>query len=125
MHRKVLAALFALALLGAAPVAFAETYVEFNDGRYLKVRSHQVRESWIRLELQPGASMVIPAGNVQIIERDRLIVWYQQASDTAIAALARSMRAAEANKTVAMQWGVDTPGHAASDDPGGPTPVGD
>ena len=123
MHRKVLAALFVLALLGATSLALAETFVEFNDGRYLKVRSHQVRDSWIRLELQPGASMVIPAANVEIIERDRLIVYHQQGSDTAIA-LMQTMKNAGANKTIATQLAEETPGHSALDEQGASTPIG-
>ena len=123
MHHKVLGSLFGLVVLGATPVAVAETYVEFNDGRYLKVQSHQVRDSWIRLELQPGASMVIPAGNVEIIERDRLIVYHQHRSDTAIA-LMRSMKAAGPNETVAMRLPEGTPGHPALHDEGAPVPVG-
>ena len=80
MRRTIPCFLFALAMLVAVPAALAGTFVEFNDGRFLEVRSHELLDGWVRLVLGPGSSIVIPAGNVVIIERNDRVV-YRHAPD--------------------------------------------
>ncbi len=68
MSRKILISTFlSFAFLFALPAAAAD-YVQFQDGRFLKVKSYELHDGWVKLQVQDGASMIIPLYRVEIIE---------------------------------------------------------
>jgi hypothetical protein len=62
--------------LAAVSVSGAVQVVEFTDGRYLRVESHQSSDGWIRLDL-PDGWLLVPEDHVQSIAReaDRHVVY--------------------------------------------------
>ncbi len=68
MSRKILISTFlTFAFLFVAPAAAAD-YVQFQDGRFLKVKSYELHDGWVQLQVQDGASMIIPLYRVEIIQ---------------------------------------------------------
>ncbi len=68
MSRKILISTFlTFAFLLALPAAAAD-YVQFQDGRFLKVKSYELHDGWVQLQVQDGASMIIPLYRVEIIQ---------------------------------------------------------
>ena len=63
MHRRSVF-LVLLGVLSVLSPAFAETYVEFSDGRYLTIRGHEVGDGWVRLEFTRSSWMVVPTESV-------------------------------------------------------------
>jgi len=89
------AALILVSLLGSG-AALAADVVEFSDGRYLEVRSHSVEGDAIRLEVDRGSFMVIPADSVDTIRREREIVYPHQ--DRPATPLRRAERRVESSE---------------------------
>jgi hypothetical protein len=64
----LMAALLAAAL--HSPLALADEVVEFQDGRYLKVESHEVLDASIRLNVSGDSYLIFPLSRVDRIERN-------------------------------------------------------
>ena len=60
-----------LLLVASAAPALAGEVVEFTDGRYLAVRSHSVHGEYVRLDLDRGSFLIIPASTIDTIRRNR------------------------------------------------------
>jgi hypothetical protein len=68
------------ALLSAvlySPLALADEVVEFQDGRYLKVESHEVLDASIRLNVSRDSYVIFPLSRVDRIERNGKEVFRQ------------------------------------------------
>lgn len=75
------AALLTTVLL--SPLAFAGEVVEFTDGRYLEVESHQVIDDAMRLNVSGSSYLVFPLSQVDRIERGGREVFRQPGTVTA------------------------------------------
>ena len=71
----VLMAAIALVLPWLASAVVADDLVRFSDGRYLKVRSHEIRNQAARLELAPESRIVIPLRQIDSITRGGRVVY--------------------------------------------------
>ena len=80
MHRRSVF-LVLLGVLSVLSPAFAETYVEFSDGRYLAIRDHEIGDGWVRLELARNSWMVIPTESVTRIDGERGALWVRNEPD--------------------------------------------
>jgi len=72
-YRNVLAVI--VCLQAAAPFALAGDVVEFADGRYLEIQRHELHGESVRLELQSGAWLEIPASQIDSIERRGRVIY--------------------------------------------------
>lgn len=70
--RRILGLAVVLAALSSAT---AGELVEFVDGRYLRVESHEAVGAFIRLDVAASSFLVIPAERVEAIQRGGLVVY--------------------------------------------------
>ena len=74
--RRILPGLVLLSVVCLVPAtAEAREVVEFNDGRYLEIRSYRVEGDLIRLDVDRGSFMVIPVASIDEIRRDRDLIF--------------------------------------------------
>ena len=60
-----------------SPLALADEVVEFQDGRYLKVESHEVLDASMRLNVSGESYFIFPLSRVDRIERNGKEVFRQ------------------------------------------------